>query len=173
MLTKLAMAISGMCLMLGLMSETASAETRDMLDQPDDAPSHLDITRATLRNGADRLSMTVHVRNVHRSQSALIVTMDTGSRGGDGYLLQSYRLWSGYYTLLYRFDRPGGALFQIHCPDLSGYQYSGAASKFTAGFPQRCLHDDAGTMRMTVTIQQAESDRNDILQPTPVILDRG
>jgi hypothetical protein len=116
--------------------------------------------------------MTVKARNLS-SQAGLVVTIDTGDRRGRGYFLQSFRTVDGYFTSLYRFNVPGGQYTPVACDGLRGRQWNGGKSRFQVSVPQRCFGRDAGAVRLTVTLQKAESPRKDTLRPTPVRLKRG
>jgi hypothetical protein len=171
MLRRLGLLLVTTLVLVGMATESASAETRRLRDRPDNAPALIDITRATLTNAQDYLKMTVHARNLS-GRAGLVVTIDTGNRGGRGYLLQSFGTDDGYYNTLYRFRRPNGRYTPIECDGLSGRQWNGAKSRFRVSVPQRCFGRDAGALRLTVTLQKAQSQRRDTLRPSPVRLRR-
>ena len=151
----------------------ASAESRRVHDRADNAPPYINITRATLTNAQNFLKMTVRARDLSY-RAGLDVTIDTGERGGRGYQLLSFGTVDGYFTRQYRFRRPNAPRStNVACDGLGGIQQNGGRSRFLASVPQRCFGRDAGSVRLTVRLQKAESARSDTLRPAPVLLSRG
>lgn len=150
------------------------------VDNPDNRPPAINLRRVQVRNGRDRLAVTVHVANLQPGRAAfsLLVTDSTAKASSytatDAYRVDAYQAADGtMHGGLYRhFSDPEDGKPPVKCGRLSVREFTDARSLIHVTIPKSCVGDIEGPLRLWVGLRTpgVEGGAEDELQPQPAVV---
>lgn len=142
----------------------ATAQERSVFDPRGDAPASADLTRVTVRNGADAVVVVLKVRDLRRYSDT---TIYINHAGPGRYTFRTAGTLNGFLTF-------GGVKERaVPCEGRRVTRYTGPRSEMVVRIPQRCFGRRAGTAAFNVIMWQARGQGSDRVAAMPITLRRG
>lgn len=153
---------------LVLTGGAASAAQKSVKDKAKDAPATADITRVTIKNADEVLSIRVKLSKASAGRTHLVATLTPAIEGAPSYIVRTVVEASQGKgkkvgaTLEYL--APDGAEAEfVECDGLKASVSSGRKGQSGLRIPQSCLGEDAGTLVVDVVTVDNEGELADEL----------
>jgi hypothetical protein len=165
-----ALAATGLVLAGG----AATAATKSAKDKSGDAAQVADITRVTVDNGDDVLSIKVKLAKAKAGRTDLVATLTTPTEGGTTYVARTVVLPAKGNShakkigaTLETVAGEGTEPTPVECDGIKATLSSGRQGQSSIRIPQACFGDDAGTLLVDVA---TATPAGEIADEVPVTL---
>jgi hypothetical protein len=159
---------------LVLAGGAATAASKSAKDKSGDAAQVADITRVTVDNDDDALSIKVKLAKAKAGRTDLVATLTTPTEGGTTYVARTVVLppkgnshAKKIGATLETVAGEGAEPTPVECDGIKATLSSGRQGQSSIRIPQACLGDDAGTLLVDVV---TATPAGEIADEVPVTL---